>query len=334
MKFLWLLILPFSGLSLAAQDRGDAFAGAAASQIEEKSNVRGEDQDWFFLVKELRHLSTGKFWEKPWNEVAKNGSDPVPSIIEFNEMLLERNIRLVVIPVPPKGAIYPDKLDSDFRPGDAHSMVPFLETLLEAGVNVIDLETEFLRARAGEESVQWYCQQDAHFSPLAIERIAELILQNQAMEPVESDSIQLGEAQTLSITGDQIKDSEWEGKVSSESLSIRPVLKNGTPGVAPDPKSRTLILGDSHTLVFHEGKETGMHCKGAGLADQLSFSLGTPVDLVGVRGSGLVQARKKLFFHATENPGYWDNKSLVVWIFSARELTQSADRIVSVPLER
>ena len=115
---------------------------------------------------------------------------------------------------------------------------------------------------------------------------------------------------------------------------MRFVSHDGKVGVVPDPESSVLILGDSHTLVFHAGKEAGMHCTGAGVADHLAARLGFVPDLVGVRGSGLVQARKQLFYKATANPGYWSKKKVVIWLFSVRELTQSSDRLISIPIDR
>ena len=77
-----------------------------------------------------------------------------------------------------------------------------------------------------------------------------------------------------------------------------------------------------------------MHCSGAGVIDHLAVRLGVVPDLVGVRGSGLVQARKQLFYKAASTPGYWESKKLVIWLFSVREFTQSTDRFISIPLER
>gem|GEM_PF-1739534 len=57
--------------------------------------------------------------------------------------------------------------------------------------------------------------------------------------------------------------------------------------------------------MVHQGKENGMHCTGAGTVDQLSQRMGTSVNLIGVLGSGLVQARKQAIFHASETPGFW-----------------------------
>ena len=77
-----------------------------------------------------------------------------------------------------------------------------------------------------------------------------------------------------------------------------------------------------------------MHCTGAGVLDHLAAAYGFAPDLVGVRGSGLVQARKQLFYKAAAAPGYWDSKKLVIWLFSAREFTQSTDKPVAIPLTR
>jgi len=91
--------------------------------------------------------------------------------------------------------------------------------------------------------------------------------------------------------------------------------------VAPEPSSPIVLLGDSHTLVFHDGGD--MHANGAGLADQLALELGFAVDLVGVRGSGATAARINLLRRAQATPGYWASKKLVIWCFAAREFTES-----------
>ncbi len=66
-----------------------------------------------------------------------------------------------------------------------------------------------------------------------------------------------------------------------------------------------------------------MHAEGAGLADQLALELGFAVDLVGVRGSGATAARINLLRRAQATPEYWANKKMVIWVFSAREFTES-----------
>ena len=321
--------------TLGADDRSLAFAEAALAKVRPAPSVRGDDPEWYFSVKEVKHLATDRFWEKPWEEIAANKSDPVPGIVEFHELLKARGIRLLVVPVPAKGAIYPEALATGFAPGDAAALAPFLKRISSAGVEVLDLEPVILEARKTDSTSLLYSRQDAHFSPLAVELIAKLVAERAPLVGnTTSGDFTVGEAETLTFSGDQIVGSEWDGVVPPESLPVRYVSASGKVGVTPDPTSPVLLLGDSHTLIFHEGKEGGMHCAGAGVLDHLAVRYGLAPDLVGVRGSGLVQARKQLFFKAAAAPGYWDAKKLVIWLFSAREFTQSSDKPVTIPLTR
>lgn len=322
--------------SLRAEEnpRSEAFALEAASRIEGKPSVRGDDEAWLFLVRELRHLATGRFWEKSWENVAVNKTNPIPSMLEFSDMLADRGKRLVLVPIPAKGRIYPDKLSEDFASEDAFPLASFIGELRESGLNVIDLDREFRNGRKDGDTVQYYCGQDAHYSPAAIEIVADLIMTEIGKKGAASSELTRESASRLLITGDQVVGSEWEGSIPSEEVSIRKVRLADAAEIEPNPESPVLLLGDSHTLVFHQGEAAGMHCRGAGLMEQLSFRLGAPIDLVGVRGSGLVQARKQLFYRATAEPGFWDRKEVVIWVFSEREFTQSSDRIVSIPLDR
>ena len=320
--------------SASGEDGVAAFAEHAKSRIEARFSVEGEAEGWYFLTQEMRHLSKGAFWEKPWEDVAANATNPVPSIVEFHEMLADRGIRLLVVPVPAKASVYPEKLSAEFDAEDPVRLKSFLAAIEAQGVEVLDLQDEFLTLRKEEPDTPWYCQQDAHYSPVAIEHLVDRIMGELELPAGESDLLQRSDWETLSITGDLIAGSEWEGSVPAESLRLRRVSQGGQQGVEPDPGSPYLVLGDSHTLVFHEGETNRMHCRGAGVVDHLSFRVGAPVDLVGIQMGGLFQVRKNLFYHATEIPGYWDNKKAVIWIFTARDFTESTTQPARIPLER
>lgn len=319
----------------ASEARRQAFAKEAGALVEAKPSIRGEDRDWFFLVKELRHLASGRFWEPSPAEDSSGRIDQVPGIIEFRELLEARGIRLLLVPVPAKAAIYPDKLAGKFQRGDAEPLAPFLDQLRKGGVEVLDLEPVLLDAAAADPGVLLYCRQDAHFSPLAAKKVAELIARTLALPVVESSDITFaGETEDLSFIGDQVLGSEWEESVSGETLPMQKVATSAGVPVEPDPASSVLLMGDSHTLVFQAGEDNGMHSRGAGVFDHLAYCLGLAPDLVGVRGSGLVQARKQLFFRASAAPKYWENKKAVILLFSVREFTQSTDRPIPIPLNR
>jgi len=321
--------------------RADVFAEAVAKHIEEKPNIQGDDPAWFFLVRELKQMALGKFWEKPWKDIAQNKTDPIPSMVEFHGLLKAKGVDLILVPVPAKASIYPDKLDATFAPGDPHSLSPLLDKLKAKGLNVIDLEPLLRQRREAQPGERLWCQQDAHYSPLACQIVSGLVKAELekgdwfAAHPRQE--LKRGEPTELLITGDQIKGSEWEGSVPQEKLTVQYAGRDHAgriEPVEPDPASPVLLLGDSHTLVFQEGASGGMHTKGAGLFDQLGVDCGFPLDLVGVRGSGLVEARKSLYLAASPNPDYWTTKRAVVWVFSVREFTQSFDNLISIPIER
>lgn len=324
-----------------SSDRALAFAKAAGEKVAEKPNVRGDDPAWFFLVRELKQMSLGAFWEKPWAEVAENKADPIPSMVEFHELLKAKGVDLIVVPVPAKASIYPDKLDARFAPGDPAPLTPLIDKMKARGLNVIDLEPILRQRREAQPAEKLWCEQDAHYTPLTCQIIAGLVkteLEKGAWFAAHpKQAMTRGEAAELSITGDQVKGSEWDGQVPAEKLTVQYAGRdNGgkIEPVAPDPASPVLLLGDSHTLVFQEGASGGMHSQGAGLFDQLGVECGFPIDLVGVRGSGLVEARKSLYRAASPNPDYWTTKKAVVWVFSVREFTQSFDNIIPIPIER
>ena len=91
---------------------------------------------------------------------------------------------------------------------------------------------------------------------------------------------------------------------------------SGIAALEPSRDSPVLLIGDSHTLVFHDPTLFG---PGGGLPDQLAVRFGFPVDLIGVRGSGANSPRIDLLRRGDNLKG----KKLVIWCFSFREFTES-----------
>ena len=131
-----------------------------------------------------------------------------------------------------------------------------------------------------------------------------------------------------------VKGTEWESATPREKVQVQTITDESGQPLQPNLTSPVLLLGDSHTLVFSEPES--FHCDGVGLFDQLSYQLGGPIDLEGSAGGGLVTARLNLYRKVVANPTYWQGKRAVVWVFSAREITQSTFRkgFISVPIEK
>jgi alginate O-acetyltransferase complex protein AlgJ len=314
--------------------RGRCAALAAAADQADSMTVTGKD-GWLFIGKELRHISVGKFWGPEAVKVSRASkpeqADPLPAILDFKAQLDKAGIQLLVVVVPPKAFIYPDKL-ADLPPfqGAPPRLDPvhqeFYDLLRKQGVKVFDQTSDFLAHRA-DKAGTIFCKQDTHWSALACARTAQRI----AAEIKDLDWVKkttklrlASETRMVEINGDLRQALKGE-KPAPETLPLRLVgTRTGaelTP-VEPNPQSPVILLGSSHVLIFHAGGD--MLAKGAGLADQLALELGFAVDLIGVRGAGATAARVNLLRRARASADYLAGKKLVIWCFDAREFTESS----------
>jgi len=316
-------IAAFGRQTMAADDAERFREFCAKAAPGESLAVTGQE-GWLFLRSELRHIGVGSFWGANAAQVSKASSptkaDPLPAIVDFHEQLASRGIKLIVAPVPCKALIYPEKLTtaSATRLDTVHQQ--FYKILAEKGVQVLDLTEVFLTEKARPDSSLTYCKTDTHWSPFGCEvtaRELKKLLGSPAWLSGKPDAF-LAKSQVRRIVGDLT-----DGK-GGEDLPARVV--QGPAAALEDRASPIVLLGDSHTLVFHAGAE--LHGTGAGLADQLAAELGAAVDVIGVRGSGATPARVNLLQRMKADPDYLSRKKVVIWCFAAREFTESAGWLV------
>ncbi|MEI7902364.1 MAG: hypothetical protein WCK89_19105, partial [bacterium] len=311
--------LAADALRAAAGDGAFRAACATKAAAGDAMAVPGSD-GWLFLRSELRHISVGAFWGEAARKVSKatspDNADPLPAILDFNEQLKAQGIELILAPVPCKALVYPEKLDGAAAAGRLDAVhQQFFKLLGDKGVKVLDIAETFLKEKSKPGSPLLYCKTDTHWSPYACEVTARQIrelLGAPAWLKGKPDVFKT-KPDTRRITGDLT-----DGK-GSEELPVRAVEAPG--GTLEDKASPVILLGDSHTLVFHAGAE--LHGTGAGLADQLAAELGIPVDVIGVCGSGATPARRNLIRRAKTDPAYLAGKKVVIWCFAAREFTES-----------
>lgn len=298
---------------------GTAFAQLAAERAAEAAAasrrvVVGEDPAWLFLAADLKHMGTGEFWSRP---DPGPGGDPAAAIIAYHEALKALGVTLVVVPVPAKAALYPDKLAASQAPDAAFPSAPFFEKLTAAGVLAVDLEPVFRKER---EEQKVCCEQDSHWSPAACRLTAELISELPAVrEMFPAQDIVPRAGEEIRIVGDL---ADGLGKDAPEK-ELLTVFKATAEPVPPDDASPVILVGDSHTVVFSEaGGTIRNHTTGAGVRDHLQVRLGLPLAVVTTAASGADGARGLLARKAAAAPDFWKNRKLVVWCFSAREFTQ------------
>ncbi|MDB4721576.1 hypothetical protein OAF65_07665 [Verrucomicrobiales bacterium] len=287
--------------------------------------IVGDDSNWLFLRSELSHVAKGRFWEKNWKDVSVSGEDPLPIFLSLNDKLKSLGVQFIYVPVPPKVCIYPDKFTKKFSTKDKTvNAVPFLDKLRMGGIKVIDIEPLLMKERRSNGS-QSYCMTDSHPSPWTCELIAEQIAQEISGSDwvnafAKTSKLKFGRSEPLklSIKGDLIPDKsrdDWKAE-SLDVVRAGIISGVGIEAVSPDDSmSPVIILGDSHTLIFHEGGD--MLMTRAGAVDHLQEKIGFKVFLAASRGSSS-QALRQIY----KGPEFWEGKKVLVWISSVRELTQ------------
>lgn len=300
--------------------------------------VAGVDH-WLFLLSELRFLSCESFWGPAAAKVSRSTkpdtADPLPAIIDFQRQLKAKGVDLLLVPVPPKAAIYPEKLLGNEELSGSETTAPlkrFYEELAANGVDVLDLSPIFTAQRSASEGAL-FCKTDTHWSGegcvVAARAIAERVREKLGA-PAASGAFS-GTWNDAELEGDLVSllppDAQKPGR---EKLRLRQVSNVATGGaVEADPASPLLILGDSHTLVFHD-----FAAERSGLLDQVALELNAAPDLIGTRGSGATAVRISLYRKSIKDPTYLAKKKVVVWCFTSREFTESDQGWAKLPISK
>ena len=330
----------FAGDSIPLSDSQQKFVNELAAKLrsaqsENAAVIQGVD-GLFFLSSDIRFLSIGQFWGADGAKVSRahkpESADPIPAIVDFHSELKRRGIDLLLMPVPPKAAIYPEKILPDV---DLHgeTAAPFLarfyDELRKREIDVVDLSPVFLQNHANEHGPS-FCKTDTHWSGLgcvlAAQTIKEKIQEKLAGQPKKNYAAEWKE---ITIKGDlgDLAGSNAK-KLEPEKIAIRTISDKETgAAINPDPSSPLLVIGDSHTLVFHD-----FLAEKSGLLDQLAYEIGFAPDLIGTRGSGATSVRVSLYRRTRKDPGYLARKKIIVWCFAAREFTESDQGWDKVPV--
>jgi alginate O-acetyltransferase complex protein AlgJ len=300
-------------------------------------------EGWLFLVPELRAMTVGPFWGKQAAAVSRANNrkyaDPLAAIVDFDRQLKAAGIQLVVVPVPAKASVYPEKLSPLVKIGRDRSpprLDPyhrqFHRVLKQRGVGLLDLLPVFLKRR-DDRAGPLYCRTDSHWSGRGAAIAAVALLDTLKKAQWRKGLVRFksaAETRPVTITGDLARLQSPDDPVT-ETLPLTfagSSGKNGKPQPVPVSRSSpVLVMGDSHTLVFHD---PALFARGAGFPDHVAAGLGIPVDLVGVRGSGATATRITLLRRRDNLQG----KKLVIWCFSIREYTESFSGWRKVPVIR
>ena len=342
MRFLCALLLLILSVGRLAAEEFPAELGKIVQNLEKTkaAAVAGND-GWLFFGGELRLLSLGKFWGDEARKVSRAHkpelADPLPAILDFQQQLKARGIELLVVPVPPKAAVYPEKIVAGYKAAGNDSapvLQRFYQELTAAGVDVLDLTATFVQNHDNPKGPV-FCKTDSHWSGIGCVLAAQVI--------AEKVKGKIPKPATAKDYVAEWKEAEREGDLASlvapggrksppEKIAVQSVSEKGTgAAVQDDANSPLLLIGDSHTLIYHDRDFLPVR---AGLVDQLALQLGFAPDLIGTSGSGATPVRINLYRRSGKDAGYLAKKKVVVWCFAAREFTEATEGWAKVPLTK
>jgi alginate O-acetyltransferase complex protein AlgJ len=311
-----------------AQDFASAIkAGLAQAEASKSFALAGIDPSWRFLVNELKHLQHGDLSAADLAQVNIEHTDPIPEIVRYSEELKALGVELLLVPVPAKASIYPEKLAAN--PGPLPTMTAFFAKLASGGVQVLDLESAFLAAKKAAPDRMLYCATDSHWSPAGAALAAQLVAAKYksrtdwAADQLR-DLVKL-KPETLEFHGDLLTDTE-KASMPKEKLPLtRSGIASNPDGTEVKPVESAedaplLVMGDSHCQVFRRG--ASMHTTCGGFIDHLTTDLSLPVEEISTQASGGEGPRIDIARRTVKEPDFWKKKKVVVWLFSAREFTQ------------
>jgi hypothetical protein len=269
-------------------------------------------------------------------------SDPLPAIVDFRDQLEERGIRLIVMPVPNKESVYPDRLTSRADTLRAGVLAPrtreLLDRLRAEGVEVIDLFQRFGEARqegegegegAGALRAPLYLAQDTHWSPAGVDvaaREAARRLRDLGwLAP--GGRVYRERPVTIQRWGDvlrMLQSPPIERHVMAETVPCMQVIQgDDDEPYRETAEAEVLVLGDSFMRIYQQDAPGS-----AGFIAHLAKELGRPVMSLVNDGGGSTLVRRELGLR----PLYLRNKKVVLWEFVERDIHLGEDGWRKVPL--
>ena len=264
--------------------------------------------------------------------------DPVKALVRFHEQLSARGIRLIVVPVPVKPMLHPEKLSARYGPSSTAaalqnaSYARFLGEMARAGVTVFGAP-----AAVAEAPGPQFLAADTHWTPAAMERtasaLARFVTARGGLPPDASGKTYTRREAEVASGGDivdMLKLPRGQRLFVPQRVRVHPVdeAETGEPWY-PHRNADVLLLGDSFSNIYSLG---GMGWgEGAGFAPQLSYYLQRPVDAIVVNAGGAYAARQRLRQEMLRGRDRLRGKRVVLYEFAIRDLASGDWKLLDLP---
>jgi len=308
-----------------------------------KKTVFGRD-GWLFNWGEVRYLKAGSYTGENALKVNRQAppeyADPVPAIVDFHRQLQERGIEMYFMPVPVRPIIYPESVlgpepfaQRETIPNLHLSLQELLTVLRESGVQVFDVTDTFLSQREHPKRGSVYCPSNTHWTPYGITLAAKIL----AAEIKEKPWFEAVPKQRFHQRWTTKMHNGWLYRsyekasgivLEPDPVQMRRILLETEEGFKEfglhHPQSPVIVIGDSNSTFWSRFS--------SGLPHSLAFELGFPVDVFSAAGGGANTSRLNLARRIRAEPEYLEGKRVVIWCFSARAFTNTADGWIPIPL--
>ena len=282
--------------------------------------LRGGD-DWYFYTPGVKYLAE-YYYSDPRGVPLTDGADPIEVIADFKAQLEAKGIELLVVPIPGKASVYPDKLSSaGGKRGPVYTHTKrFVEELTKRGVDVLFMHDHLIEARAAADKAgrALYMKGDTHWTGAGAKVAAKALAHSIRTRPwyVEATGKRYERVPIKVMRrGDVPKMTQipkQEELFKEEEVEVFQIKDLQTGELyADDRSSPVLLLGDSFSRVFHTDEP-----KSAGVIANLAYELQQPIATIVNDGGASTLVRQQLARDLELLVG----KRLVIWEFIERDI--------------
>jgi alginate O-acetyltransferase complex protein AlgJ len=244
------------------------------------------------------------------------GGRAAHAIVDLSRQLSQRGIHLLVVPIPAKSSIYPERLNPKYDLARGPDLnvhhAGWISRLREGGVDVLDLTDSFWTQRYGPDGELLYPLWDSHWSARGMElgavaiasRIRPHLAGAAPASPFKTRTRQRIQAGDLHNLDPELGD----GTPPPIVPEFHRQLYDDNGPVVPGGEAPVLVIGDSYAALEVE--------EGGGLSQQIMAELNTPVQsaaLIGAKGDSMRSILRS-------DPELLRNKRVVVMAFTIRLL--------------
>lgn len=300
------------------------------------------DDDWLFYRPGVNYLTRASVLSSRSKSVDANDKpiheSPIDAIVDFRDQLARKNIELLVVVVPSKANIYPEKLEPSISLDPSEDLgysSLYQKMLRDQGVHTTQLFELFHQEKHSQEL---YLKHDTHWTPIGAEIAAREIahqvrsILSHQFEDLKAKAHSKSKieyqvkSKEVKRIGDLAEMSELESHFQPRIVKANQVYQVWRDSVGEVLKEKLykdkhrqspiLYLGDSFSRIYQTDAP-----RSAGVIAHLAKELEMPLSSLVSEGGASTLVRQKL----ARQKGRLKGKAIVIWEFVERDFRYGAE---------